>query len=85
MYPYYNCPVIRFCAEDMGLNIIKYIPATYAHRCVNTDNSEPLVYIGVFPSSTKCDYSFTPANFKQLIVEEDGQVKTVSNSRFQAL
>jgi len=75
----------QFHVEDMGLNKINYIPATYAHRCVNTGNSEPLVYIGVFPSSTKRDYSFTPANFQQLVVEERGQVKTIPNPRFQKL
>jgi len=61
---------------------INYIPATFAHRCVNTGSVEPLVYIGVFPSSTKRDYSFTPSDFKELVVERDGQPDLVPNPRY---
>jgi glucose-6-phosphate isomerase len=72
----------RTHVADMLPGKINYIPATFAHRCVNTSSTEPLVYIGVFPSSTKRDYSFTPADFKELIVEENGQPKIVVNPRF---
>ena len=61
---------------------INYIPASFAHRCVNIGNTEPLVYIGVFPSSTKRDYSFTPSDFKDLVVEEKGQTTMIPNPRY---
>lgn len=73
----------RTHVADMLPGKINYIPATFAHRCVNTGNSEPLVYIGVFPSATKRDYSFTPADFKELVVEENGQPKLINNPRYR--
>lgn len=69
---------------DMLPGKINYIPAAFAHRCVNVDMQEPLVYIGVFPSATKRDYSFTPANFKQLVVKEGNQIKIIANPRYHA-
>lgn len=71
----------RTHVADMLPGKINYIPAAFAHRCVNTGSQEPLVYIGVFPSATKRDYSFTPANFKQLVVEENRQIKIIANPR----
>jgi len=67
---------------DMQPGKINYIPATFAHRCVNTGSTEPLVYIGVFPSATKRDYSFTPSDFKELVVEKENQPALVPNPRY---
>lgn len=72
----------RTLIADMLPGRINYIPAAFAHRCVNTGSIDPLVYIGVFPSATKRDYSFTPANFKQLVVEENGLPVIISNPRY---
>ena len=63
---------------DMAEGIINYIPAPYAHRCINT-GSQPLVYLGIFPADTERDYSFDSKNFKKLVVERDGQVALVDN------
>ena len=72
----------RTHVAEMQPGKINYIPATFAHRCVNTGSIEPLVYIGVFPSSTKRDYSFTPSDFKELVVEKEGQPTLVPNPRY---
>jgi len=74
----------RTHVAEMQPGKINYIPSTFAHRCVNTGDAEPLVYIGVFPSSTKRDYSFTPSDFKELVVERDGQPDLVPNPRYHA-
>ena len=63
---------------DMEEGIINYIPAPYAHRCINT-GSQPLVYLGIFPADTERDYSFDSKNFKKLVVERDGVDALVDN------
>ena len=63
---------------DMEEGIINYIPAPYAHRCINT-SSQPLVYLGIFPADTERDYSFDSKNFKKLVVERDGADALVDN------
>jgi glucose-6-phosphate isomerase, archaeal len=68
----------EYSVLDMAEGIINYIPAPYAHRCVNT-GSQPLVYLGVFPADTERDYSFDSRNFKKLVVEQDGQAALVDN------
>ena len=74
----------RTHTAEMQPGMINYIPATFAHRCVNTSSNEPLVYIGVFPSSTKRDYSFTPSDFKNLVVEKENQPILIPNPRYHA-
>jgi len=68
----------EYSVLDMGEGIINYIPAPYAHRCINT-GSQVLVYLGVFPADTERDYSFDSKNFKKLVVERDGQATLVDN------
>jgi len=68
----------EYSVLDMAEGLINYIPAPYAHRCINT-GSQPLVYLGVFPADTERDYSFDSKNFKKLVVERDGQAALVDN------
>lgn len=64
--------------SDMSPETISYIPAPWAHRCVNTGN-EPLVYLGVFPADTKRDYSFDSKKFKKIVVERNGSVEIIDS------
>ena len=68
----------EYSVLDMAEGLINYIPAPYAHRCINT-GSQPLVYLGIFPADTERDYSFDSKNFKKLVVEQDGQAALVDN------
>ena len=68
----------EYSVLDMAEGLINYIPAPFAHRCINT-GSQPLVYLGVFPADTERDYSFDSKNFKKLVVERDGQAALVDN------
>lgn len=72
----------RTHVAEMQPGKINYIPATFAHRCVNIGRTDPLVYIGVFPSSTKRDYSFTPSDFKNLVVEKENKPSLNPNPRY---
>jgi len=67
-----------FHVSEMQPNKINYIPAPWAHRCVNVGN-DPLIYIGVFPSDTERDYSFDSRTFKQIVIEKAGKVAFADN------
>ncbi len=64
--------------QDMEEGLINYIPAPWAHRCVNTGDV-PLVYLGIFPANTRRDYSFDSHNFKKLVVEQNGKPEVIDN------
>jgi glucose-6-phosphate isomerase len=54
-------------------NSAVYVPGHTAHRTMNT-GSEPLVYIGVYPSNAGHDYgAIAKKNFRNIVVEHDGQ------------
>jgi glucose-6-phosphate isomerase len=61
----------EYSVLEMAEGLINYIPAPFAHRCINT-GSQPLVYLGIFPADTERDYSFDSRNFKKLVLEQDG-------------
>ena len=54
-------------------NSAVYVPGHTAHRTVNT-GTEPLVYIGVYPSNAGHDYgAIANRNFRKIVVQRDGQ------------
>ena len=54
-------------------NSAVYVPGHTAHRTVNT-GTEPLVYIGVYPSNAGHDYgAIAKRNFRKIVVQRDGQ------------
>lgn len=53
-------------------NSVVYVPGFTAHRTINT-GTQPLVYIGIYPSAAGHDYSaIAESNFRMLVVEKDG-------------
>lgn len=59
--------------EPLGANQVVYVPGHTAHRTINT-GTEPLVYIGVYPSAAGHDYgAIAQRNFRMIVVERDGQ------------
>jgi len=65
-------------------NSVVYVPGHTAHRTVNT-GSEPLVYIGVYPSNAGHDYgAIAEKNFRMIVVDEDGKpVMKARNAQHQ--
>lgn len=56
----------------LGANQAVYVPGHTAHRTMNT-GSEPLVYLGIYPSNAGHDYgSIAEKNFSHIVVERDG-------------
>jgi glucose-6-phosphate isomerase len=54
-------------------NSAVYVPGHTAHRTVNT-GSEPIVYLGIYPSNAGHDYgAIAQKNFRMLVVERDGK------------
>lgn len=54
-------------------NSVVYVPGHTAHRTMNT-GTEPLVYLGVYPSNAGHDYgAIAVKNFRMIVVERDGQ------------
>lgn len=52
---------------------VVYVPGHTAHRTMNT-GSEPLVYLGIYPSNAGHDYaSIAARNFGMVVVERDGR------------
>jgi len=59
-------------ALPLRANSVVYVPGHTAHRTMNT-GSEPLVYIGVYPSNAGHDYgTIAERNFQQVVVEVNG-------------
>ena len=59
-----------------------YVPGYTAHRTVNT-GEEPLVYLGIYPSSAGHDYaSIQKKNFRQVVVARAGQPVAVNRTSF---
>lgn len=58
---------------QLRANSAVYVPGHTAHRTVNT-GSEPLVYIGVYPSNAGHDYgAIARKNFRKIVVQRNGQ------------
>ncbi len=54
-------------------NSAVYVPGHTAHRTMNT-GTEPLIYIGVYPSNAGHDYGAIAAkNFRMIVIEHDGK------------
>ena len=52
---------------------VVYVPGHTAHRTMNT-GTEPLVYLGIYPSNAGHDYgAIAEKNFRHLVVEENGK------------
>lgn len=60
-------------AVPLGAGKVVYVPGHTAHRTVNT-GSEPLAYIGVYPSDAGHDYgSIAKTNFRQVVLAVNGK------------
>ena len=71
-------------AVTLAENTVVYVPGHTAHRTVNT-GSEPLVYWGILSSEAGHDYGAVgKRNFRQVIVEVDGQPVVMERADFLA-
>jgi len=69
--------------NEMVSGEINYIPSNWAHRAVNT-GSEELIFLGIYPASSRRDYSFIgigKKNFLKIVVNENGIPAVIDNPR----
>jgi glucose-6-phosphate isomerase len=61
-----------------------HVPGHTAHRTMNT-GTDPLIYIGVYPTRAGHDYAAIAAkNFRQIVVERNGRPVLLDRSALQA-
>ena len=71
-------------AVTLAADTVVYVPGHTAHRTINT-GSEPLVYWGILSSDAGHDYGAVGnRNFRQVIVEVDGQPVVMERAGFLA-
>ncbi|MDA3874882.1 MAG: cupin domain-containing protein [Kiritimatiellae bacterium] len=57
---------------SLAANQVVYVPGHTAHRTLNT-GTEPLMYLGIYPSNAGHDYgAIAELNFSHLVIERDG-------------
>lgn len=68
---------------EMTPGAVVYVPPRWAHRSVNTDAGEDLVFFWVYPAHAGHDYgSIERQGFRKLIVARDGAPTVVDNPRW---
>jgi len=61
-------------------NSVVYVPGHTAHRTANT-GSEPLVYLGIYPSNAGHDYgAIAEKNFRMVVAEQNGHPVMIERS-----
>jgi len=60
-----------------------YVPARYAHRSINTSDSEPLVTFFAFRGDAGHDYgTIEEKGYRKLVVDRDGQPTVIDNPKW---
>ncbi|MCD6469571.1 glucose-6-phosphate isomerase [Candidatus Bathyarchaeota archaeon] len=65
-------------------NVLVYIPPGFAHRSVNTGNTE-LVFLAIYPSDAGHDYvAIQKTGFAKIVVEENGKPTLADNPKYSS-
>ncbi|MEM2913028.1 MAG: glucose-6-phosphate isomerase family protein [Candidatus Bathyarchaeia archaeon] len=63
-------------------NVLVYIPPRFAHRSINTGNTE-LVFLAIYPSDAGHDYDIIrKTGFAKIVIEKDGKPILVDNPNY---
>ncbi len=74
-----------WAVEELTPGKVLYVPPRWAHRSVNTDDSEDLITFFVYPGNAGHDYgSIEAQGFRKLVMKCDGRPTIVDNPRWQA-
>jgi glucose-6-phosphate isomerase, archaeal len=69
--------------EELRPGRILYVPPRWAHRSVNTGQTDDLITIFVYPGNAGHDYgTIERQGFRKLVVELDGRQEIISNPRW---
>ena len=71
--------------KDLNPGMLLYVPPRWAHRSVNTSDSEDLVIFYVYPAHAGHDYgTIETQGFRKLIVDQGSGPQIVDNPRWLA-
>jgi glucose-6-phosphate isomerase len=71
--------------EPLSQGQALYVPPRWAHRLVNTSQTENLVTFFVYPAQTGHDYgTIEQQGFRKLVVERDSRPAVIDNPRWRA-
>lgn len=72
-------------SQEMAPGAAVYVPARYAHRSINTSDTEPLVTFFAFRGDAGHDYgTIEEKGFRNLVVQRDGQPVAIPNPKWGA-
>ncbi len=70
--------------QRISPGISVYVPPKYAHRSINTSNSESLIMFFVFRADAGHDYkTIETKGFRKLVVEKDGKTQLIDNPKWK--
>ena len=74
----------EWSAEKLKPDTVVYVPGGWAHRSINTDDSEDLITIFAYPANAGHDYAtIETRGFRKLIIQKDGMPQIVDNLRWK--
>ena len=74
----------NWAVEELRPGRVLYVPPGWAHRTVNTGNSEDLITLFVYPGHSGHDYgTIASQGFRKLVLEHDGAPAIVDNDLWQ--
>lgn len=69
--------------EELRPGIAVYVPGRYAHRSINTSDSEPLITFFAFPGHAGHDYgTIETKGMRKIVIERDGGPVLVDNPKW---
>jgi len=82
-YMVMETPEGDWSVEALLPNKVLYVPPRWAHRSVNTSDTDDLVTFFVYPGDAGHDYgSIENHGFRKLVVEKDGKPAIINNPRW---
>ena len=76
-------PEGEWAVEPLRPNSVLYVPPRWAHRSVNTSQSEDLVTFFVYPGNAGHDYgTIETQGFRKLVVDREGCPEIIDNPRW---
>jgi len=73
-----------WAVEPLRAGSVLYVPPRWAHRSMNSSSQEDLVMFFVYPGNAGHDYgSIETQGLRKLVVERDGQIAIVDNTRWR--
>lgn len=77
-------PEGEWSVEELRPGRVLYVPPRWAHRSVNTGQSEDLVTFFIYPGNAGHDYgTIERQGFRELVVERDRRTEIVDNPRWR--